>query len=126
MAFFDDFKAKAKDFAAVASEKAKDLSDSARTSAAILAEQREIDKNYRVIGEWFVNEYEGDCPDAIADVVAAVKVSKGKIEELRASREKVEDPEQEPVVDIGRACPLCGEVSNGKFCPKCGAPMSGE
>ena len=124
MAFFDDFKVKAKSFAVAAGEKAKDLSDSAKTSAAILSLQREIDKNYRVIGEWFVNEYEGECPDAVADVVSAIKIGKEKIEELRASREKVEDPETEPVVDIGKVCPLCGEVSNGKFCPKCGAPMS--
>ena len=121
MSFFDDFSEKAKDLAAVAGEKAKDLADGAKTTAAILAEQREMEKNYRVIGEWFVNEYEGETPPAIADVAAAIRASKEKIAELRASREK--EPVDETVVDAGKACPLCGIVSNGKFCPHCGAPM---
>ena len=122
MSFFDDFSEKAKDIAGVASEKARDLADSAKTTAAILSEQREIDKNYRVIGEWFVNEYEGETPDAIADVVEAIKAGKTRIAELRLSREK--EPADEKVVDVGKACPLCGIVSNGKFCPHCGAPMA--
>ena len=124
MSFFDEFSEKAKDIASVAGEKARDLADSAKVTASILSEQREIDRNYRVIGEWFVNEYEGETPDAIADVVAAVKAGKERIAELRASREK--EPADETVVDAGRDCPLCGIVSNGKFCPHCGAPMGSE
>ena len=124
MSFFDEFSEKARDIASVAGEKARDLADSAKVTASILSEQREIDRNYRVIGEWFVNEYEGETPDAIADVVAAVKAGKERIAELRASREK--EPADETVVDAGRACPLCGIVSNGKFCPHCGAPMGSE
>ena len=37
-----------------------------KLSVAIAGEQREIDKNYRTIGEWFVNEYEGEIPGATA------------------------------------------------------------
>ena len=123
MSFFDDVTRQAKDFAAVADRKAREMADSAKTTAAILAEQREMEKNYRVIGEWFVNDYEGDAPAAIADVVAAVKASQEKIAALRSTREQQQAPGAETVVDAGRACPNCGEVSNGKFCPKCGSPM---
>ncbi len=122
MSFFDDVSRQARDFAAVADRKAREVADSAKTTAAIMSEQREIEKNYRVIGEWFVNDYEGDAPAAIADVVAAVKASQEKIAALRASREQ--PAAAETVVDAGRACPNCGEVSNGKFCPKCGSPMA--
>jgi len=125
MAFFDDFKAKAKVFANAAGEKAKDLSDSAKNSASIMSEQREIEKNYKIIGEWFVNEFEGDIPPSIADVVSAVKASQEKIAELRAAREQ-EAAQEEPVVDMGKICPKCGQVSNGAFCPQCGASMDAE
>ena len=67
---------KAKDLAGVASEKAKSVSDSAKASMEIISEQREMEKNYRAIGEWFVSEYEGEVPDAVKDVVAAVIASK--------------------------------------------------
>ena len=53
---------------------------------AIAGEQREIDKNYRTIGEWFVSEYEGEIPDAVRDLVEAVNTSKAKIAELEASK----------------------------------------
>ncbi len=53
---------KAKDVAAVAADKTKDAAELTRISMAIAGEQKEIDKNYRTIGEWFVNEYEGRSP----------------------------------------------------------------
>ena len=82
MAFFEDLTKKtkdlayvaadkAKDVAAVAADKAKDAAELTRISMAIAGEQREIDKNYRTIGEWFVSEYEGEIPDAVRDLVEA-------------------------------------------------------
>ena len=73
MAFFEELGRKAKDVAAVAADKAKDVAavaaDKAREttektkiSVAIAGEQREIEKNCRLIGEWFINEYEGELP----------------------------------------------------------------
>ena len=70
MAFFEELGRKAKDVAAVAADKAKDMAavaaDKAREtteltklSVAIAGEQRELEKNYRLIGEWFMNEYDG-------------------------------------------------------------------
>ena len=96
MAFFDELSKKAQAYAGVAVEKARDLADtasekaraaadSAKISMAISTEQREMEKNYRAIGEWFVSEYEGEIPDAVKDVVAAVFGLKEKIAELEAS-----------------------------------------
>ena len=87
-----------------------------------------MEKNYRAIGEWFVSEYEGEIPDAVKDVVAAVLASKEKIAELEASKPKKEDApedviEVKPVAETEKTCPVCGAKSDSKFCPECGAPM---
>lgn len=114
---------KAKDLAGVASEKAKSVSDSAKASMEIISEQREMEKNYRAIGEWFVSEYEGEVPDAVKDVVAAVNASKARIAELEASKpSKAEPAVDEEQVSV-KVCPVCGAASGDKFCPHCGAPM---
>lgn len=122
MAFsFDELTKKAKDMAAVAADKAKDAAELAKVNVAIAGEQREMDKNYRTIGEWFVSEYEGEIPDAVRDVVEAVNASKAKIAELEASKPVREEPVGTPEGE--KACPICGAVSDSKFCPHCGAPM---
>lgn len=122
MAFsFDELTKKAKDMAAVAADKAKDAAELAKVNVAIAGEQREMDKNYRTIGEWFVSEYEGEIPDAVRDVVEAVNASKAKIAELEASKPVREEPVETPEGE--KACPICGAVSDSKFCPHCGAPM---
>ena len=151
MAFFDKLKdmaevvaEKAKDAAEVVSEKAKDVGESAKASMEIMSEQRELEKNYRAIGEWFVSEYEGEIPDAVKDVVAAVNASKAKIAELEAQKAEraaekeaaaeeaaveeapvaVEEPVAEESAQELPVCPVCGKQSEGKFCPECGAPMN--
>ena len=115
---------KAKDLAEVAADKAQNLTDTAKMNMAILSEQRELDKNYRAIGEWFVSEYEGEIPDAVKDVVAAVNASNERIAELEASKpakdEESLEAEAEPAA---KKCPICGAESDSKFCPHCGAPM---
>ena len=125
MAFnFDNFTKKAKDIAALAADKTKDAADQVKINVAIAGEQREIDKNYRTIGEWFVNEYEGEIPEAVRELVEAVAASKAKIAELEAAKAaaKASAPAAESV-SAGKPCPICGAVSDSKFCPKCGAPM---
>ena len=89
---------------------------------ALCAHIKEIDKNYRTIGEWFVSEYEGQIPDAVRELVDAVTASKAKIAELEASKPA---REEEPVVEVSmqKKCPICGAESDSKFCPHCGAPM---
>ena len=129
MAFFDELTKKAKDVAAVAADRAKDAAEVAKGAAevakinmAIAGEQREVDKNYRTIGGWFVSEYEGQIPDAVRELVDAVTASKAKIAELEASKPA---REEEPVVEVSmqKKCPICGAESDSKFCPHCGAPM---
>lgn len=121
MAFsFDNLTKKAKDIAALAADKTKDAADQVKVNVAIAGEQREIDKNYRTIGEWFVNEYEGEIPEAIREVVEAVAASKAKIAELEAEKEKAEEPAEEPAP---KTCSVCGNQADSKFCPQCGAPM---
>ena len=97
MAFWEDFSKKvkdaaavtaekAKDVAAVASEKAKDTAELAKINMAIASEQRNIEKNYRAIGEWFATQYEGEIPEAVKPLLDAVDAAKVKIAELEASK----------------------------------------
>ena len=90
MAFFDDLTKMAKDVATVAADKTKDAAEQVKLSVAIAGEQKEIDKNYRTIGEWFVNEYEGEIPDAVRELVDAVTASKAKIAELQKQLRELE------------------------------------
>ena len=130
MAFLEEFPEKAKEFAGaaterakeiadVAAEKAKEAVDSARLAAAVVAEQRALDKSCKAIGEWYLSQIEGSAPEEIADVVAAAKASQEKLAELRSARQK----EDEEPLPVERSCPLCGTLTDGKFCPQCGAPM---
>ena len=136
MPFSEDLTKKAQQVAGAAAEKAKDLAgtatemakaaiDTAKMNMEILSEQREIEKNYRAIGEWFVSEFQGEVPDAVKDVVAAVNASKEKIAHLEASKKKETAQEAEPVEksDDAKTCSVCGTVSASNFCPHCGAPM---
>lgn len=136
MPFSEDLTKKAQQVAGAAAEKAKDLAgtatemakaaiDTAKMNMEILSEQREIEKNYRAIGEWFFSEFQGEVPDAVKDVVAAVNASKEKIAHLEASKKKETAQEAEPVEksDDAKTCSVCGTVSDSNFCPHCGAPM---
>lgn len=123
MAFFDDLTKKARDVAAVAADKAKDAAELTKLTVAISGEQRELDKDYRAIGEWFVNEYEGEIPGAVRDLVEAAVASKAKIAELEAAKTACKDEPEVVVEPAEKTCPICGAKSDSKFCPQCGAPM---
>ena len=114
---------KEKDLAEAAADTAKDLSDTAKVNVAIMNEQRELEKNYRAIGEWFVSEYQDDVPDAVKDVVAAVNAGKERIAQLEASKPQKDEPAAEEADVTFKVCPVCGAASDSKFCPHCGAPM---
>lgn len=120
---FDELSKKTRDAATVAADRAKDAVEIVKVNVAIAGMQREIDKNCRTIGEWFVSEYEGEVPDAVRDLVEAVNASKEKIAELEASKPVREEPAAEDAPEGEKACPICGAVSDSRFCPHCGAPM---
>lgn len=125
MAFnFDELTRKAKDVANKAADRTKDAAELVKINVAISGEQKEIDKNYRAIGKWFVSEYEGEIPEAVREAVEAVNASKAKIAELEASKPVKEEPvEEAEEAPAGKKCPICGAESDSKFCPQCGAPM---
>ncbi len=128
MAFsLDELTRKAKTVAAVAVDKAKDAADLTRLNVSIAGEQKEIDKNYRTIGEWYVSEYEGEIPDAVRDLVDAVSASKAKIAEMEAQKSALKEDgvvvEAAEPAPAQRTCHICGAVSDSRFCPQCGAPM---
>ena len=140
MAFFDELTKKAqlvagaaaekaKDLAETATEKAKAATDAAKMNMEILSEQREIEKNYRAIGEWFVSEFQGELPDAVKDVVAAIEASKAKVEEMEATLAAKSAADEEAVVEEDgqvpelKVCPVCGTATNSRFCPECGAEV---
>ena len=110
MAFFEELGRKAKDVAAVAADKAKDMAavaaDKAREttektkiSVAIAGEQREIEKNCRLIGEWFINEYEGELPEGVQELADAVAASKARIAELEAQAQTAEAAKSQDTAD---------------------------
>ena len=134
MPFSEDLTKKAQQVAGAAAEKAKDLAgtatemakaaiDTAKMNMEILSEQRELEKNYRAIGEWFVAEHQSDVPDAVKDVVAAVNASKERIAQLEASKPRKDEPAVDESEVTFKVCPVCGAASDSKFCPHCGAPM---
>ena len=70
MSYFEEMTQKAREVMANAAGKAREAADSAKISAAIIAEKRELDKHYRVVGQWYASECTGEAPEAIADVIA--------------------------------------------------------
>lgn len=121
---FDELTRKAKDVANKAADRTKDAAELVKLNVAIAGEQKEIDKNYRAIGEWFVSEYEGEIPDAVREAVEAVNASKVRIAELEASKPVRDEAAGEPEeACAGKKCPICGAESDSRFCPQCGAPM---
>ena len=134
MSFFENITEKAKQYANIAADKAtalaeaaadkaKDVKETAQLNMAIKTEQREMEKNYRAIGEWFVAEHQSDVPDAVKDVVAAVNASKERIAQLEASKPRKDEPAVDESEVTFKVCPVCGAASDSKFCPHCGAPM---
>ena len=125
MAFsIDELTRKAKDVANKAADRTKDAAELVKINVAIAGEQKEIDKNYRAIGEWFVSEYEGEIPESVQAIVEAVNASKARIAELEASKPVREDPPADDAAEpAAKKCPICGAESDSKFCPQCGAPM---
>ena len=73
-----------------AGEKAGALKDSAVTSVSLMSEKRSLEKSYQALGEWYAAQCGDDAPEAVADVVRAIRASQAKIAELRARGETEE------------------------------------
>ena len=67
----------------------------------IAGEQRAIEKNYRAIGEWYVSELKGEAPEAVADIVAAIRASQAKIAALQGE----DAPVEAECADVTEAAP---------------------
>lgn len=127
MSYFEEVGQKTKAAMSTAAGKARKVADSAKISAAIIAEKRELDKSYRALGQWYACEHmEGEVPEAVADVMAAVRASHEKIADLQAKRDAAESEEAAVEKEDDKACPVCGKISGTKFCPYCGAAMDQE
>jgi hypothetical protein len=113
MAFFDNFSKKVQDVAfvatekaqqvaAVAGEKANAVADKAKTEYEMASERRSMDKNYRAIGEWYVSTLEGDAPEAVADIVAAIKASQKKLAAYEAAKAEAAAAKkaQAPIIEV--------------------------
>ena len=111
MAFFEDLSRKVQDVAFAAAEKGKEVAaiasekaqaaDTVKTNVAIAGEQRAIEKNYRAIGEWYVSELKGEAPEAVADIVAAIRASQAKIAALQGE----DAPVEAECADVTEAAP---------------------
>ena len=72
-----------------------------KTNVAIAGEQRAIEKNYRAIGEWYVSELKGEAPEAVADIVAAIRASQARIAALQGE----DAPVEAECADVTEAAP---------------------
>lgn len=58
-------------------------------------------KNYRAIGEWYVSELKGEAPEAVADIVAAIRASQARIAALQGE----DAPVEAECADVTEAAP---------------------
>ena len=109
---------KGKEVAAIASDKAQDAADTVKTNVAIAGEQRAIEKNYRAIGEWYVSELKGEAPEAVADIVAAIRASQAKVAALQGE----DAPVEAECADVTEAAPAEAPVEAPAEAPVATAP----
>lgn len=67
-----------------AAEKAGALKDYAAAGVSLMSEKRSLEKNYQALGEWYAAQCGDDAPEAVSDIVRAIRASQSRIAELRA------------------------------------------
>lgn len=123
MAFLDGFGKKMAQAAQAAVEKSKDLAGIAKLNMDIAGQEREIEKTYKQIGEWYYKKFGVSGDPEAAEPAARIRKAEEKIDQLKAelAAQTGENEDKKP----GKACPICGERAEegAKFCPSCGAQM---
>ena len=69
-----------------AGEKAGALKEAAQANVSLVADKRNLEKSYQALGECYAANCGDDAPEAVADVVQAIRTSQEKIAELKAVR----------------------------------------
>ncbi len=67
-----------------------------------------------------------NAPEAVADIVRAVRESLEKIAALEGSLQDRKPEESAPASDEEpevKTCPNCGTQTSSRFCPNCGAEV---
>ncbi len=122
MAILDNLGKKLTEVTQTTVQVSKGLMDSAKTALAISAEEREIEKAYRSLGQWYYAT-KGQNPEEAGEYIDIVDTSLRKIREIREEAEAAQAVEA-PAAPLF-ACPACGaQIEHGvQFCPVCGAMM---
>ena len=74
----------------LAGEKAGAIKEYAGEKTALVSEKRSLAKSYQALGEWYAAQCGDDAPEAVADIVNAIRQSQAKIAELRERGETEE------------------------------------
>ena len=107
MPILNDLSKKLSEVAQTTVQVSKELAGSAKATLAISAEEREIEKAYRALGQWYYST-KGENPEEAAEFIETVDTSLRKIREIRQEAEAAKTAASQPVPMI--ACPACGTM----------------
>ena len=125
MPILNDLSKKLSEVAQTTVQVSKELAGSAKATLAISAEEREIEKAYRALGQWYYST-KGENPEEAAEFIETVDTSLRKIREIRQEAEAAKTAASQPVPMI--ACPACGNTvyvseddldAGEAICPSC-------
>lgn len=130
MTFLKDFSKTISSVAQTTANKTKELAGTAKINLAIAAEEREINKHFTALGEWYYETNNANPDPAVAETFAAIEACYAKIEQLKetdvAASSQTSEAESEAVVEIEITCPSCGQPATGAFCSTCGQKIEEE